>query len=460
MKKRAFLKLSSALIASAACSPLISCSSNKEKAVEAVKEPTMIKNWAGNLTYSTYNLHEPTTVEEVKQVIGKSEKLRALGTRHCFNTIADSNANLLSTRLLKEVGEVDKATNTITVGAGVRYGDLCKVLDDKGYALHNLASLPHISVAGACATATHGSGVKNGNLATSVSAIEFVSGSGEVVQVSKADNPDVFNGIVVNLGSLGVLTKVTLNLIPSFQVAQLVYLNLPSDKLEKHFNEIMSGGYSVSLFTDWQTDNINQVWVKQVAKTGQVVSPVKEFFGAKPADRNVHPIIDLSAVNCTDQMGVPGPWYDRLPHFKLDFTPSSGEELQAEYFVPFDKAVEAIKAVTTLKEELKDLLMITEIRSIAADELWMSMSYQRPSVAIHFTLKQNIEGVGRFLPKLEEKLAPFDPRPHWGKLFTLSPAVLQSRYGKINEFKQLITKYDPKGKFQNEFISSNLFGVA
>ncbi|MEP6735704.1 MAG: D-arabinono-1,4-lactone oxidase [Chryseolinea sp.] len=460
MKKRTFLKLSTALIAGAAYPPLMSCSSKQEKMVEAVKEPTMIKNWAGNLTYSTSNLHEPTTIDEIKAVIEKSEKLRALGTRHCFNTIADSTANLLSTRMLKEVGEVDKEANTITVGAGVRYGDLCKVLDAKGYALHNLASLPHISVAGACATATHGSGVNNGNLATSVSAIEFVSGSGEVVKLSRADDADTFNGAVVNLGCLGVLSKVTLNLLPTFQIAQLVYLNLPISQLEKNFEDIMSSGYSVSLFTDWQTDAINQVWVKQVANSSKIVAPIEEFYGAKPADRNVHPIIDLSAVNCTDQMGVPGPWYDRLPHFKLDFTPSSGEELQAEYFVPFDKAVDAIKAVTVLKSELKDLLMITEIRSIASDELWMSMSYQRPSVAIHFTLKQNIEGVARFLPKLEEKLAPFDPRPHWGKLFTLSPSVLQSRYGKINEFKRLIAKYDPQGKFQNEFITSNIFGTA
>ncbi len=452
MKKRTFLKLTSTLMTGAALANITSC--NQEKTNE------QLKNWAGNITYGTTNIVEPKTVEEVQEIVRKCTRLRTLGTRHCFNKIADSTDKLLSTKNLNTIIALDRQGKTVTTGGGMRYGEFCKHLHQEGFAIHNLASLPHISVAGACATATHGSGVGNGNLATSVSAIEFVTANGDVVLLSKEKDGEEFLGAVVGLGCLGVVTKVTLDLVPAFSMRQEVYLNLPMQQLETHFDEIMSAGYSVSLFTDWQTSNINQVWIKSSVKDDETYAAPKEFFGATLATRNVHPIIEISAENCTDQLSVTGPWYDRLPHFKMGFTPSSGEELQAEYFVPRKDAIEAIKAVQILKDEIKPLLMITEIRTIAADNLWMSPCYHQDSVAIHFTLNQNTEGVMRLLPKIEEKLSPFGVRPHWGKLFTLDPKVLQSRYEKLNDFKVLISKYDPDGKFRNDFVNRNIFAVA
>jgi xylitol oxidase len=293
-----------------------------------------------------------------------------------------------------------------------------------------------------------------------VSAIEFVSANGEIVTLSRETDGNDFYGAVVGLGCLGVVISVTLDLIPTFSMQQEVYLNLPLAQLEKNFDEIMSAGYSVSLFTDWQTENVNQVWIKRKITEGENYAAPKEFFGATLATKNVHPIIEISAENCTDQMSVTGPWYERLPHFKMNFTPSSGEELQAEYFVPRHRAVEAIRTVQTLKNDIKPLLMISEIRAIASDNLWISPCYQQDSVAIHFTLKQITEGVMTFLPKLEEKLSSFGVRPHWGKLFTLDASTLQSRYTRMNDFKQLVKRYDPDGKFTNEFVSQKLYGNA
>lgn len=421
------------------------------------KTTSPLKNWAGNLTYSTGNVHEPKTLAEVQEVVKKCDNVRALGTRHCFNRIADSETNLISTKNLNTIISLDSEKKIVTVGGGMRYGEFCEQLHQQGFAIHNLASLPHISVAGACATATHGSGVENGNLATSISALEFVSANGDVFSLSREKDGDTFLGAVVNLGCLGVVTKVTLDLIPAFLMKQEVYLNLPMTELENNFDEIMSAAYSVSLFTDWQTSNINQVWIKRITQQGESYTVPTEFFGATLATKNVHPIIEISAENCTEQMSVSGPWYERLPHFKMGFMPSSGEELQAEFFVPREHAVEAIKAVQTLKDEIKPLLMITEIRAIASDDLWMSPCYHQDSVAIHFTLNQNTDGVLKLLPKIEEKLSPFGVRPHWGKLFTLDPAVLQSRYERLSDFKKLITQYDPEGKFRNEFVNANLF---
>ena len=443
MKKRTFLKLSSAILTGSIFSPLIGCKQGEKQ-----------HNWAGNLEYSTDRLHEPKTVEEVQDLVKTCNHLRALGTRHSFNGIADSTENLISIRNLNQVLALDEEEQTVTVGAGMRYGELSQYLYSKGFALHNLASLPHISVAGACATATHGSGIKNGNLSTAVSALEFVTANGEVRVLSREKDSDKFPGAVVGLGALGVVTKITVDIQPTFDVRQDVYQNLSLDQLKDSFEAIMSSGYSVSLFTDWQNKHISQVWIKRRIEKGASFESPPDFFGAKRATRNLHPIVELSAENCTDQMGVAGPWHERLPHFKLNFTPSSGAELQSEYFVPRRRAVEAILAVEGLRDQIKPHLLITEIRTIAADDLWMSPCYKQDSVSIHFTLKPDWPSVKKLLPMIEKQLAPFHARPHWAKLFTLSPSRLKSLYQKLPDFQKLLTEFDPKGKFRNAFMDS------
>ncbi len=447
MNKRTFIKLFAAAIAIPAVSRLLARVGGEG-----------LKNWAGNLEYSTDRLYAATSIEQVRDYVKKESKLKVLGTRHCFNNIADSTDSFLSVKPMDKVIAVDPAKHTVTVGAGITYGQLCPYLDSKGFALHNLASLPHISVAGACSTATHGSGEKNGNLATAASGLEMVTASGDVVSLSRERDGDKFPGAVVGLGALGVITKVTLDIQPTFLMRQYVYENLPLSQLKDHFDAIESSAYSVSLFTDWQKQRINEVWIKSRVEEGQAFHATPEFFGAKLATRNLHPIAELSAENCTEQMGVPGPWYERLPHFRMGFTPSAGKELQSEYFVPRQHAVEAILAVERLRDRVSPRLLISEIRAIAADELWLSPCYEQPCVTIHFTWKQDWPAVRKLLPVIEKELSPFHARPHWGKLFTTSPAELKVIYKKMPEFIELSRKYDPQGKFRNEYLNKNIFG--
>jgi alditol oxidase len=415
-------------------------------------------NWAGNYRYRTQRLRSATSLAQVQEFVRTHDRFKVLGTRHCFNGIADSADEFLSLREMKQVVALDRTSSTVMVESGMSYGQLCPYLDQQGFALHNLASLPHISIAGACATATHGSGPKNGNLSTAVSALEMVTANGEVLTVGRKKDPETFQAVVVNLGAIGVVTKVTLDVQPSFTMRQDVYLDLSMAQVRDHFEEIMSAGYSVSLFTDWQKERINEVWVKRRVEKDATLATAKDFYGARPATTNVHPIVELSAENCTEQMGVPGPWYERLPHFRMGFTPSSGKELQSEYFVPRTKAVDAIVSVERLRDHVSPHLMITELRAIDADELWMSPCYKRPSLAIHFTWKQDWESVRKVLPMIERELAPFDVRPHWGKLFTIPSPLLQQRYERCAEFKRLVAQHDPRGKFRNEFLTKNLYG--
>jgi xylitol oxidase len=444
MNKRTFLKLSSTLMAAPLVSPLTGW---------AQEEP--LKNWSGNLEYSTHQVSYPQSVGELQELVKKTARFKVLGTRHCFNKIADSKDHLISTKNLNKIISLDTKAHTITVEGGIKYGELCPYLDGHGYALHNLASLPHISVAGACATATHGSGVANKNLSSVVSGLEMVTADGGLHTLTRADG-DSFNAAVVGLGALGVVTKVTLDLKPAYKMRQYVFEKMPMSQVKEHFEKILSAGYSVSLFTDWQTDYINEVWIKSLENERTDFTSQQNFYGAKAATKNMHPIAALSAENCTEQMGVAGTWYERLPHFKMGFTPSSGVELQSEYFIPHHNAMDAILAVSRLSKDIGPHLFISEIRTINADDLWMSPCYKQSCVTIHFTWKQDWPAVSKLLPRIEKELSPFNARPHWGKLFTMSPEVLHKRYEKLPEFKKMIAQYDPKGKFRNEFLNAYL----
>lgn len=446
MDKREFLKTSGVLFSSALLSRYI-----------AAEEASAIRtNWAGNYTYRTDHLLTPANVPEVQTAVRECSNIKALGTRHSFNGIADSSHNQISLEHLQTM-TLNPAARTVTVGAGVTYGQLGPYLDAHGYALHNLASLPQISVVGACATATHGSGIKNGNLSTAVAAMEIVTANGDVVVLSRAHDPEKFPGAVVGLGAFGIVTHLTLNVEPTYQVSQVVYENLPMAVLKHHLEEIFASGYSVSLFTDWQNDRISQAWIKSRVEPGAAPKPTPEFFGAKLATRKLHPLPGHSAESCTEQMGIPGPWYDRLPHFRMGFVPSSGAELQTEYFVARENGYAAIRAVQELHEQISPHLLITELRTIAADDLWMSPCYQQPSMTVHFTWKPEWPEVKKVLPLIEAKLAPFQARPHWAKLFTVPPTQLKPMYAKMSDYKELAESYDPKGKFRNQFLNTNIW---
>lgn len=407
-----------------------------------------LRNWAGNLTFSAARRHTPASVDELQALVARTPRLKAVGTRHSFNRIADTDADLVSLEKFDAIA-LDPARRTVTVGAGVRYGELGAALHAAGWALPNLASLPHIGVAGAVATATHGSGIHNGNLATSVVGVELVTGDGRRVALTP-DDPR-FDGAVVHLGALGFVTALTLALVPTFDIAQDVFEDLPLADALARFDEIAGSAYSVSLFTDWASGKVHQVWRKRLATVPPAPLP-----GARPAPVDRHPLASLSAESCTPQRGVPGPWHERLPHFRLNVTPSRGDELQSEYFVAHEDAADALRAVAALGARMAPHLLVSEIRTVAADDLWLSPHYRRASVGIHCTWKNEAPDVLALLPEIEAALAPFAPRPHWGKLFTLAPETLQSRYERLPEFQALAREFDPERRFVNAFLSETL----
>jgi xylitol oxidase len=417
-----------------------------------VAATTRRTNWAGNHTYRAGRLLEPESLDELQEHVRASRRLRMLGSRHSFNDIADTTGDQLSLERMPRIFELDRTAGTVRVDGGVRYGELCGPLDAAGFALNNLASLPHISVAGACATATHGSGDRIGNLATIVRKLEVVRADGEIGVLTHDGDPDVFNGAVVSLGSLGAVASLTLELQPAFRMRQDLYESLHLGEVVEHFDEITSSADSVSLFTDWRSPGFEQVWLKRRVADADAFQAPPEFFGATRATVPIHPIRRMSAAACTEQLGVPGPWHERLPHFRMDHMPSSGDELQSEYLIPRAQAVDALLAIDAIRDRFSALVQISEVRTVAADDLWMSTAFGRATVALHFTWQPDWEAVRQALPTLEGALAPFAPRPHWGKLSTFSPRDVLASYPRHQEFRDLLWRFDPAGKFRNAFV--------
>jgi xylitol oxidase len=412
-----------------------------------------LTNWAGNITFGAARVHRPGTLDELQSVVAASDRVRALGSGHSFSPVADTTGDLVSVAGLPATVDVSPDRTTATVAAGMRYGEVAVALQAQGLALHNLGSLPHISVAGAVATGTHGSGPTLGSLSTAVVGLDLVTATGSVLRLDRADAR--FPGAVVALGALGVVTAVTLAVQPTYDVAQTVYQDLPVRRLATGLEEILAAGTSVSLFTTWGRDVVDQVWVKRRTDDPRpALGP--DWLDARAATEPLHPLTGMSPASCTEQLGVPGSWHQRLPHFRLDHTPSSGAELQTEYLVPRRHALDALDAVHGIAARVAAVLQVSELRTVAADDLWLSPAYQQDSLAIHFTWVDDAAAVAPVVAELEQRLAPFGARPHWGKVFTMPPATVQSHYPRLADFAALRRELDPDDVFGNAMVDEYL----
>jgi xylitol oxidase len=411
-----------------------------------------LTNWAGNIRYRAHTVHHPETLDELRALASTARSLQTLSTRHTFTAIGDAEELVAVDRLAgADETTIDRAALTVNVGPAVTYAQLAQALEPAGLALANMASLPHIAVIGAAATATHGSGDALGNLATSVRAMRLVTSAGEVLDISQ-DDPR-FPGAVVHLGALGVVVRATLAVEPTYTISQHVYEGLEWDTLAEHLDAITAAGRSVSVFHCFG-ERVREVWIKGDPAAGPAPATL---FGAPAASGPRNPVPGADPTFCTPQLGEPGPWCERLPHFRAGFTPSAGEEIQSEWFVA---RADGIAAITALREELgeriRPLLHVSETRTVAADELWMSPQHGRDSIGIHFTWHREPEAVRALCVEVERVLAPFAPRPHWGKQFTAGVGTLAPRYPRLGDFLALREELDPRGAFVNEWLVEKL----
>jgi xylitol oxidase len=410
-----------------------------------------LTNWARNVVLTPERFVRPGSVEHVQELVAGADRVRVLGTGHSFSEVAATDGLLLSLAELPLEVDVDTAASTVRVSAGARFGDLMRPLAGAGLALHNTGSLPHISVAGACATGTHGSGSGNACLAAAVVELDLVGPDG-VLHTASAGDPG-FDGSVVALGLLGVVTSLTLRAQPTYDVRQYVYDDLPLDALVSGFDEVMDSAFSVSAFTRWRGPTMEMLWRKQLADAPEAPAT---WLGAHLADGPRHPVAGMPVENATQQLGVPGAWFERLPHFRLEFTPSSGDEVQSEYLLPRSQAADALKAVDAVRDAISPAVQVSEVRTAAADRLWLSPAYGRPTVGLHFTWVDDPAVFGPAVAALEGALEGFEARPHWGKIFGTDPGRVRAMYPKLADFEALARRHDPEGTFTNAFVSQYL----
>lgn len=408
-------------------------------------------NWAGNLTYRAERVYYPTSIGELQGLVNRSPRVRALGTRHSFNEIADTTGVQISLAALSPDIGIDPSSMTASVTGGTPYGVLISALQEQGFALHNTGSLPHISVAGATATGTHGSGDGNGILSTAISAVEFVAADGSLVTVDRAS--EHLSALAVGLGAFGVITRLFFDIQPSYLVRQDVYRYAPWETVLERLDDVMASAYSVSLLADFASPTVMQIWLKTRLGEGENPEFAQTLFDAVWYDD----ADELNPANVNQRASVPGPWSDRMPHFRFEGVPSNGgDELQSEYYVKREYGVQALEVLRSLGARIAPHLLIAEIRSAAADTLWLSPAYEQDILCIGFTWAKHPEEVAALLAVIEDALKPYEPRPHWGKLFHFGADVIGPRFPRLDDFKAVRTHYDPQGKFWNPFLDRTL----
>jgi xylitol oxidase len=401
-----------------------------------------MQNWSKNIDFGEKAYLQPQSLVELQEMVRSHNRIRARGSAHSFNEIANTDDYAINLAKMPQIIEVNEEKRSVRVSAGLTYGELAPVLDRKGWALHNLASLPHISIAGSIATGTHGSGVKNQNLANQVISLSVVTADGDLKTITSTDSE--FSALVVGLGLGAIVYQYELKIETSYQIRQVIYPEIPLAEIRKNFDQIMSSAYSVSYFTDWAYPQIGNLWCK--FRDDETIP--ESIGGVLAATKKLHPIPSVDPQACTEQLAEPGVWFERLPHFKLDFTPSVGEEIQSEFFVARKDAAAALAAIAGLGSEIAPLLWITELRTVAADNLLLSGSYQRDTLAIHFTWKKTDE-ICPVIAKVEKALKTFDYRPHWGKVYTTTFEEAVSKFSEFAKFKKVIGSLDPARKFEN-----------
>ena len=415
-----------------------------------------LQNWSGTYRFTAPRVHRPNTIDDLRRIVANASRARAMGSRHSFNAIADTAGDLLDLRSLPCDLDIDRKRNTVTVGAAMQYGDLAACLHSQGLALHNMGSLPSITVAGATATGTHGSGDRNGNLATAIAAIERVDAAGALMTVARGDAG--FDGMVVGLGAFGIVTRVTLDVQPTFDVRQDAFADLPWHTVLERLDEIMSAAYSVSLFTKWAGPGVDRLWLKTRMEDSRDLADAARSFGAEAANHTMVYAQDDPASR-HHPFGIAGPWSDRLTHTRADREPGSSEQIQSEMLVPRGRAVDALHILRAMGERIDPHLVTSELRTVAADTLWLSASYGHDVVGVHFTWKKEPNAVDRLTAEIEEKLIPLGGRPHWGKVMHAPAERLATLYPRMGEFRALARRLDPDGKFRNAFLDRHVFGA-
>jgi len=411
-------------------------------------------NWSRTHCFGATELRRPTSIGELQQsivaAVASGQGVRTIGSRHSFTDIADSDV-VVDLGALPEQFAVSPDRTSVTVSGAMTYARLASLLEPHQLAIANMASLPHLSIAGAISTATHGSGTTNGNLATAVLSLKIMTSAGELRHVQRSDTQ--FSAAVVALGAMGAIVAIELAVEPAFDVEQAVHNRLSWSRLHPSLDEVFDAAYSVSVFTDWR-DHV-QLWTKR--RVDQATLDHATLHDGVQASQPEHPVPGADASSCTNQQ-EPGLWSHRLPHFRSDEVPSVGAEVQSEFFVERALMGQAIERLRSIGDALEPVIMVSEIRTIGADNIWLSPQYQRDCAAFHFTWHHDVVAAHAAADLVTDTLAPLRPIPHWGKVFDPRRFDFDQLYPNLRSALACFQEWDPTSTFTNAWMRNTISG--
>lgn len=423
------------------------------------KENSLFKNWAGNVSNIVKCYVQPETEAELIEIIKSSDSIKVVGTAHSWSPIHQSQHTILNLDLYNKILLTDKIQHIIKVQAGIKIWQLNEYLDKQGLALKNLGSIDQQSIAGAISTGTHGTGIAFQVLASQIIEFSLIKADGEKINIHKEKNKELFNATIINLGALGIISEITLQVCPSFNLHEYT-TTLPFDEvienLDKHLEEN-------NHFKLWWLPPTDDIVVFRFNKTEKAINDTKirQFLQDKILSVYIYRFFVWIAklippfakfLNKLLTLNMKGP-IDRIQKsYKVHIVPEPPLHRETEWTFELSKAKEILKAYKKFITENKyNLNFIQEIRFTKADDFWLSACYKRDSIWLGLYAYEH-ENWDKALQEYEDFAKKYDGRPHWGKEFSRDKNYIKQQYAKYDDFKEIKQAFDPSGKFSNAYL--------
>lgn len=416
------------------------------------------RNWAGNVQFTAQSFIQPENETEIAAALLKSEQLRVVGTGHSWSTICTTNQNLLNLDRYNKVLQVDKEKLQVTVQPGIKLWQLNEYIDKQGLALKNLGSIARQSLAGAISTATHGTGIGFQILASQIEKFKLIKPDGDILEIHSEKDKDLFNLSIVNLGALGVISEMTINVVPAYQLHDRTYV-APLQEVIDNLDELVE---ETDHFKLWWFPHVDQAVVYRYTRTQQAAndSRLRQWLMDEFLSVNVYRLL-LKAGNINRD------WRRNINRTLVKKFIQPLNRIEKSYKVfnvlepPIHREVEWAFDISVAKELLREytsfinaskhrINFIQEIRFTKADEYALSPCYGRNTMWLGAYNADNF-GWEELMSDFESLAIKYKGRPHWGKEFNVSATYLQQQYPNFKKFTTLREQFDPTGKLLNDF---------
>lgn len=427
-----------------------------------MKDRTSWTNWAGNQSCAPTSIRRPTSEAElvaiVKEAANNGTRVKCVGAGHSFTPIACTDGVLVDLSGYGRILSHDPGARTVTMQAGITLSTLCDELDQRGLALENMGDIGYQSIAGAAATATHGTGWHFGNISSRIVGMRLIAGDGSIVDATSDENPEVLAAARVGVGALGIVSTVTLQAVKAFRL-HAIEEPMRLDDLLSDFDGYMSSADHVEFYwvphTSWALTKRNRRTDEPAMPRSKAKAVIDDLlitnvgFGALCRVGRRRP-------NLIPRLAKMLPSTGRLEYTdrsdRVFTSPRRVKFYEMEYAIPRDAIPEALNRVRRLVDEAGiQLSFPVEVRVVSPDDIPLSTAHGRATgyIAIHVYQGTPYD---TYFQGVERIMDSYHGRPHWGKMHFQGHETLAQRYPKWDEFQAVRRRLDPEGRFTNQYL--------